>query len=148
MNYLTTVDEEGKLCWKKSGQRITTSTQWKDSPTGIVPIDDEAAPGPPGLVEARPGSKRSVSSEDISSTSDSESAEERADRYVNTNLKTAKGPRKLVHVSPATILNQLLRTSVRKNTWIFVSASPTPVAYIFRWKVFHAWGFTDRPTRG
>ena len=122
MNYLATVDKEGKLCWKKSGQRIDTSTRWKDSPEGIIPVNEEEAPGPPGVVAARPENPTSVSSEDTSSTSDSEDAEERGDRYVNQDLKTVKGPRKLVHVSPATILNQLLRTSVRKNTWIFVSA--------------------------
>lgn len=131
MNYLTTVDKEGKLCWKKSGQRITTSTEWKDTPDGIVPVNDDEAPGPHASVEAPPGRKSSAWSEDISSSSDSEGAEERADRYVNTDLKAAKGHRKMVHVSPATILNQLLRTSVRKNTWIFVSAFSRPLVRIY-----------------
>lgn len=141
MNYLTTVDKEGKLCWKKSGQRITTSTQWKDSPEGIVPVNDDKVPGPPGVVEARPPSQRSVLSEDTSGASDSESAEERADRYVNKDLKAANGPRKIVHVSPATILNQLLRTSVRKNTWIFVSAFSRPwCAYIPVGETVPVWG--------
>lgn len=137
MNYLTTVDNEGKLCWKKSGQRITTSTQWKDSPEGIVPVNTDEVPGPLGVIETRLANKTSISSEDTSSTSDSESVEERADRYVNEDLKIVKGPRKLLHVSPATVMNQLLRTSVRKNTWIFVSASATPNTHIFRFrKVF------------
>lgn len=135
MNYLATVDKEGKLCWKKNGQRIDTSTRWRDSLKGIVPVSEEdATPGPPGVVvTARPGINSGVSSEESSSsssTSESEDAEERGDRYVNQDLKTVKGPRKLVHVSPATILNQLLRTSVRKNTWIFVRGillSPTSV---------------------
>lgn len=125
MNYLATVDKEGKLCWKKSGQRIDTSTHWKDSLKGIVPVnDDDEAPGPPRMIKSQPAQKTSGSSDDTSSTSDSEDAEERGDRYVNKDLQAVKGPRKLVHVSPATILNQLLRTSVRKNTWIFVSAFP------------------------
>lgn len=119
MNYLVTVDKEGKLCWKKTGKRIDTSTKWRDSVHGIVPVEDEA-PGPPGVVDARSMTRVSTSSESTS-TSDAEETEEQGDRYVNQDLKTTKGPRKLVHVSPATILNQLLRTSVRKNTWIFVS---------------------------
>lgn len=149
MNYLTTVDKEGKLCWKKSGQRITTSTQWKDTPEGIVPVNDDEVPGPTASVEAPPGRKSSAWSEDTISSSDSESAEERADRYVNTNLKAAKGPRKMVHVSPATILNQLLRTSVRKNTWIFVSGISRPwCAYFAHGRNCSSVGFIDRLTVG
>ena len=142
MNYLTTVDKEGKLCWKKSGQRITTSTQWKDTPEGIVPVNEDEVPAPSASIEAPPGRKSSAWSEDTISSSDSESAEERADRYVNTDLKAAKGPRKMVHVSPATILNQLLRTSVRKNTWIFVSAFSRPwCAYFSPWEKLFKCGF-------
>lgn len=130
MNYLATVDKEGKLCWKRNGQKIDTSTKWRDSPQGIVPVEDGTAgrpeaveiPGQIGVVEAQPVIRANSSSEDTS-TSDSDDAEERGDRYVNEELQTIKGPRKIVHVSPATILNQLLRTSVRKNTWIFVSTS-------------------------
>lgn len=136
MNYLSTVDKEGKLCWKRSGQRIDTSTKWKDSLQGIVPVDDEA-PGQPGVVEAQPAIKTSTSSEDTG-TSDSDDAEERGDRYVNKDLKATKGPRKIIHVSPATILNQLLRTSVRKNTWIFVSSLPPGVLFLLMGN-FQAW---------
>lgn len=120
MNYLATVDKEGRLCWKRNGQRIDTSTKWRDSDLGIVPVEDEIS-GHPG---APPVARVSTSSED-STTSDSEGVEERGDRYVNKDLKATKGPRKVLHVSPATILNQLLRTSVRKNTWIFVSTHIT-----------------------
>jgi hypothetical protein len=126
MNYLTTVDKEGRLCWKRNGQRIDTSTKWKDSNLGIVPVEDEI-PGHPGAAEAQPVARVSTSTED-STTSGSEGAEERGDRYVNKDLTAIKGPRKMLHVSPATILNQLLRTSVRKNTWIFVSAPTGAVA--------------------
>ena len=118
MNYLATVDKEGRLCWKRNGQRIDTSTKWKDSDHGIVPVDDDT-PGPHGVVEIQPAARVSTSSEGTSASSSGD-AEDNGDRYVNKDLAVAKGPRKLVHVSPATILNQLLRTSVRKNTWIFV----------------------------
>lgn len=151
MNYLATVDQEGKLCWKRNGHRIDTSTKWRDSPQGIVPVEDETAgqpeavelPGKTGVVEAQPVIRASTSSEDTS-TSGSDDAEERGDRYVNKDLQTIKGPRKIVHVSPATILNQLLRTSVRKNTWIFVSASTGAV--MFKWK-FPRMMLTKQPER-
>lgn len=32
-NYLVKVDHEGRLCWAKNGERITTSTDFKDSKT-------------------------------------------------------------------------------------------------------------------
>ncbi len=119
MNYLATVDEEGRLCWKRNGQRINTTTKWRDSIQGMVPVDDEA--GLPGAVAAPAVVARASTSSQDASTSDTDGVEERGDRYVNQDLRSVKGPRKVLHVSPATILNQLLRTSVRKNTWIFVS---------------------------
>lgn len=119
LDYLATVNKEGKLCWKRNGERINTSVKWKDSVHGIVPVEDTT----PGFTPASAEAARSSDSSDDESSDKGESsgAEARKDRYVNQDLKESKGPKKLLHVSPATIFNQLLRTSVRKNTWIFVS---------------------------
>lgn len=122
MNYLTKVDKEGRLCWKRNGIRIDTSVKWKDSIHGIVPVEDSTPEYTPIAAEAAPSARNSDSSSDDDSDSNSDGADARNDRYVNNDLKAAKGPKKLLHVSPATIFNQLLRTSVKKNTWIFVSS--------------------------
>ena len=124
-NYLTTVDKEGRLCWKRNGIRIDTSVEWKDSIHGIVPVEDNTPGYTPAAAEAAPSAGNSDSSSD--DDSDSDDADARNDRYVNKDIKVAKGPKKLLHVSPATIFNQLLRTSVKKNTWIFVSCGKNPV---------------------
>lgn len=120
INYLTTVDKEGRICWKRNGIRIDTSVEWKDSIHGIVPVEDSTPGYTPAAAEAAPSTPHGDSSGDDDNTSDSDESGARRDRYVNNDLKKAKGPKKLLHVSPATIFNQLLRTSVKKNTWIFV----------------------------
>lgn len=122
LNYLTTVDKEGGLCWKRNGLRIDTSIKWKDSINGIVPVGDSTPQYTPASAEA---AHSSGSSGDDSSDGDqgSDGSDARKDRYVNHDLKEAKGAKKVLHVSPGTVFNQLLRTSVRKNTWIFVSYS-------------------------
>lgn len=118
LHYLATVDKEGKLCWKRNGQRIDTSIKWKDSIQGIVPVEDTTPSYAPATAKATPSGDSSSAE---SSDSGDSSVDERKKRYVNEDLKDAKGTRKVLRVSPATIFNQLLRTSVRKNTWIFVS---------------------------
>lgn len=119
LHYLACVDKEGKLCWKRNGQRIDTSVKWKDSVDGIVPVGDTTPVYSPASAEATRSSESS--GDESSDEEDSSGADARKDRYVNQDLKESKGPKKLLHVSPGTIFNQLLRTSVRKNTWIFVS---------------------------
>lgn len=41
LNYLVTIDDQGRLCWAKNGERISTTTEYKDSINGIVPVDDD-----------------------------------------------------------------------------------------------------------
>lgn len=120
LNYLVAVDKEGRLCWKRNGQRIDTSVEWKDSAHGIVPVGDTSTPehAQPAAAEAAPAGR--LPSEDGSNTNSSSSADERRDRYVNRSLEKSPRAKKVLHVSPATILNHLLRKTVKKNTWIFV----------------------------
>ncbi|KAI9842277.1 MAG: hypothetical protein M1837_007346 [Sclerophora amabilis] len=119
MNYLVKIDGEGKLCWAKNGARIDTSERFKDSIHGIVPENDETPPYTPRAEEA--SAQSSTSSSSATSSGPSSAASNRANRYVNQDLKKTKGPRKVKHVSAVTILNHLLRKSVKKNTWIFVA---------------------------
>ena len=104
LNYLTMVDEQGRLCWKKNGIRIDTSVKWKDSVMGIVPAEshiptysENAAAGPPG-----------------NPSSDSDSAQSSGD-------EASKASKKITEVPPDAILDRLVRKSSAKSKWIFVA---------------------------
>lgn len=129
LNYMVKVDEEGRLCWAKNGERISTTIEYKDSVNGIVPVDDDSpAFGPNGQLIHDGQSKnlkdrRRSSLYSISSDSGSEHSDVEGEHYVNEDLKSAKGVSKIKYVSAATILNHLLRSSVKPNSWIFVSCT-------------------------
>ena len=122
LNYLVTVDAEGRLCWAKNGQRITTNDAlYHDSMQGIVPEGDQTT---------RFKSNSSPPSGDSSSEPPSDSEDERsstaesieAEHYANDDFMNATGPAKIAHVSPAVIFNHLMRKSMKKgNKWIFVA---------------------------
>ncbi|KAK3086977.1 hypothetical protein LTR53_019940, partial [Teratosphaeriaceae sp. CCFEE 6253] len=40
VKYLVEIDGQGRFCWVKNGRPVTTSTEFKDSINGIVPVDD------------------------------------------------------------------------------------------------------------
>jgi len=117
LNYLVEVDGEGRLCWARNGERITTSTDYKDSVDGIVPIDD---PTPP-YKRPEPSPPR-TSTETSGSSILSASADDLSPKhYVNHEYDKAKGLAKLKHITPSVIMDHLLRKSVRPNSWIFVA---------------------------
>jgi hypothetical protein len=125
MKYLVKIDDEGRLCWAKNGERISTTPDYKDSLEGIVPKDDKTpAYAPGGTLDG--GAGRPSSSSDSSSSdeehSDVEHSDVEGEHYVNEDLDKAKGMSKIKHVSAATILNHMLRGSVKPNSWIFVSS--------------------------
>lgn len=115
MQYQVRIDSEGRFCWAKNGERITTSTDFKDSVSGIVPKDDSTPAYKPG---GRVGSLSSTSSS--TSSASGEQSDVEGAHYVNEDLNNAKGLAKLKHVSAAAVLNHLLRSSVKPNSWIFV----------------------------
>ncbi|KAI8939875.1 hypothetical protein NX059_003608 [Plenodomus lindquistii] len=122
LNYLVTIDKEGRLCWAKNGERISSTPEYKDSVNGIVPVDDPTpAFGPNGKIldgQSKTIKRNSTSS---SSSSSHDESDVEAEHYVNEDLDQAKGLAKIKHVSAATILNHLLRSSVKPNSWIFVA---------------------------
>lgn len=130
LDYLVKIDKEGRLCWAKNGVRIDTTAEYRDSIHGIVPdTDDTPAYGPAeaevatGLQDGHIHHHRSNSSSSSSSTS-SDSGQEasaRADKYATPDFDQSKWMKNVIHVSAATIFNKLLRSSVKKNTWIFVA---------------------------
>lgn len=115
-NYLVNIDKEGRLCWAKNGEKITTSIEYKDSVTGIVPNDD----GTPAYARESLCSGSSSSPSSLFSRG-SGSVDPAGEHYVNHDMERARGIKKIRHVSAAAILNQLLRGSVKPNSWIFVS---------------------------
>lgn len=130
LNYLVKIDKDGRLCWAKNGARIDTTIHYKDSIHGIVPENDETPPYSRPDGEAATGLQRHSTS---SSSSPSEGEEDsthphhhehtsdRAGKYATPGLDNAKGVKKAKHVSAATVFNKLLRSSVKKNTWIYVA---------------------------
>ncbi|KAL9117339.1 MAG: hypothetical protein Q9187_006126 [Circinaria calcarea] len=121
MDYLVEVDKEGRLCWKRNGARIDTSEEWRDSIHGIVPRGDDTPMFRAAELEGKKGKETPAAkgSSDESEDDEGSDEEDEENRYADSMSK-AKGPKKILHVSPATILNSLLRKSVKKNTWIFV----------------------------
>ncbi|MCJ1402620.1 hypothetical protein MMC11_005840 [Xylographa trunciseda] len=115
VHYMVDVDNTGKLVWARNREHVDTSEQWKDSVLGIVPKDEEV----PDVENLK------FHDDDLISKTEEEAQRKEEDeaerRYPDPpDLKDAKGPRKLFHITPATIMNHLMRSSIKKNTWIFV----------------------------
>ncbi len=121
--YLVKVDSEGRLCWAKNRIRIDTTEKWKDSIHGIVPADDPTPAFHPitngGTRLLADSSTVTGGSADDASQSELEAAQ--AAKYATSEFDEAKGMHKIGHMSASTILDKLLRKSVKKNTWIFVT---------------------------
>ena len=119
LHYMVDVDDTGKLVWARNREHVDTSDQWKDSVLGIVPKDDKT----PEVEDLKLHDADLISkTEEQAQREEEEEAAER--RYPDPpDLKDAKGPRKLFHITPAAIMNHLMRSSIKKNTWIFVSCS-------------------------
>lgn len=136
LHYLVKIDQEGRLCWAKNGERINTTTAYKDSMKGIVPVDDDTPTfGPNGQIQGgQTKVSRRGSTSSSSSTSSGEHSDVEGEHYVNQDLDNAKGLNKIRHVSAAAVLNHLLRSSVKPNSWIFVSTAtngplPSPLTF-------------------
>ncbi|KAL9088720.1 MAG: hypothetical protein Q9165_006029 [Trypethelium subeluteriae] len=116
--YLVSVNKEGLLCWAKNGERISTTVEFKDSVHGIVDKNDST---PTYREAAGANHPDSSDDEDTESEAGSSVVSHEGEHYVNHELEEAKGFRKVQHVSASTIMNHLLRKSVKPNSWIFVA---------------------------
>ncbi|KAL9079885.1 MAG: hypothetical protein Q9157_001287 [Trypethelium eluteriae] len=116
--YLVSVNKEGLLCWAKNGERISTTVDFKDSVHGIVDKNDSTPTYREATGENHPDSS---DDEDTESEAGSSVVSHEGDHYVNHELEEAKGLHKVQHVSASTIMNHLLRKSVKPNSWIFVA---------------------------
>lgn len=111
------IDEEGKLRWAKNNEFVDTAAgHWKDAGdgSGIVPQDGSEVEDTP----RRRDSFNSVSPES-SITSEQDNA---ATHYVGSNEGKTRLSRLLRrHFTLNGLLDRLLRKTVRRNTWIYVS---------------------------
>ncbi|KAI0053342.1 hypothetical protein FA95DRAFT_1481936 [Auriscalpium vulgare] len=114
LNYLVNVDAEGKLHWARNNQLVdTTSGQWKDAGhgQGIVPLEVSDASEPQPLDAP-------VSSDSISSGAMSDAAM----HYVGPPKGNNKVTRAFwKHFTIHGTIDKLLRKTVQRNTWIYVS---------------------------
>lgn len=117
-DYLVKIDKDGLLRWAKNGNRIDTTVKYKDSVRGIVPIDSDV---PEFKFEDEDEAAQDCESDSYTSGEGEEGMRDARQHHENDSLDNAKGRKKVKYVSPATILNKLLRSSVKDNTWIFVA---------------------------
>lgn len=116
--YMVKVGKNGRFIWDKNNIPVTTSTEFKDSIDGIVPMDDET----PTWREVTTGiAPKPTALSDTSSLSGlSSGSEEDATKYVNADFHDAKGLAKVKHLNADALTNHMLRKTTKKNTWIFV----------------------------
>ena len=110
LNYMVTVDSEGKLRWARNNQLVdTTAGHWKDAGQGHGIVPYEVA----DMEELHPPDARASSTSSLSSA---------AMHYVeplheSNNFVRVMKKNLTVHG----LANKLLRKTVRRNTWIYVS---------------------------
>ena len=135
-DYLVRVDETGKLRWAKDGELITSSGErYQDSMHGIVPkgsakvvFEDDSVRRQ--LSDDLHFSQQIASDNNLfpdatfeldetsdnvdSDSNDIDPSHSAGDAKIKSNLRH-------FHVSPGTILNSLLRASVKPGRWIYVA---------------------------
>ncbi|KAI0375279.1 hypothetical protein BV20DRAFT_260531 [Pilatotrama ljubarskyi] len=120
LNYLVTIDSDGKLRWARNGQLVdTTAGRWKDAGggRGIVPYDEPDGDSEPRDSFSAP-SPSSSSSSSISRDADAEMM-----HYVGLH-RQPKNPVKRVLWKNFTLrglFDKMLRKTIKRNTWIYVS---------------------------
>ncbi|KAJ8584698.1 hypothetical protein M405DRAFT_866004 [Rhizopogon salebrosus TDB-379] len=118
MNYLVTIDDQGRLRWARNNVLVdTTEGKWHDlgEGMGIIPQDD---PGKYPPIPPRPrDSFGSASSISVGSRRETE-----ATHYTRPPKgRTRFGRAVRRHFTLKGMMDKLLRKTVRKNTWIYVT---------------------------
>lgn len=124
-NYLVHIDKQGRFYWEKNGNLVYTSTEYKDSIDGIVPVSSDTPTWrqvTTGEAEiGNPNDDEDYSDDGTSFSGMSTGSHEDTSKYTNNELHDAKGLAKLNHLSANAIMNNMLRKTTKKNTWIFVA---------------------------
>lgn len=134
-NYLVALDRDGRLCWAKNGTPVDTSVMVTDTLNEIVPAIDYTTRPPAISAElaqdlSKYDEKKNLSmnsSSFISSLQKYLNKYKKNGKYNNTTayatakLNRTSNAKIIRQISVATIIDRLLRGSVKKNTWIFVA---------------------------
>lgn len=128
MDYLVMADGEGKLCWKKNGDRIDTTTESRDSIHGIVPVGDMTPMFAPVTAATSDSPQSDHSSSEDYSEAGSGIDGTRSNNKISIDKDTdaPQSPNRSKEVSPAALFDHLLKKSGgkkggKKSQWIFVS---------------------------
>jgi len=116
LNYLAQIDSDGKLRWARNGQLVdTTAGRWKDAGggKGIVPLTH---PEPTALQR-----RHSFDSTALSSSASGDEANQAMHYYTGGNISKNPIKRVLWNFTLRGIMDRLLRKTIRRNTWIYVS---------------------------
>ncbi|RKF53777.1 putative iq calmodulin-binding motif protein [Erysiphe neolycopersici] len=134
-NYLVALDRDGRLCWAKNGTLVDTSLMSSDSTNEIVLVTDYTTRLPATSIDLpqdllKYDEKKNLcmnSSSFISCLQKHLNKYKKNGKYSNTTayattkINRTPNPKIIRHISIATIIDRLLRGSVKKNTWIFVA---------------------------
>jgi hypothetical protein len=120
LNYLVEIDDEGRLRWARNHELVdTTAGEWKDSENGKGIIRDAVS-----LRQAlvRGPSLESRESAVSTSTRDSAALDTAAEHYAGTQQGKYWLTREFrKRFTLRGIVDRLLRKTVKRNTWIYVS---------------------------
>ncbi|KAF9535365.1 hypothetical protein CPB83DRAFT_753871, partial [Crepidotus variabilis] len=122
LNYLVKINDDGKLLWSKNDQPVdTTAGNWKDSGDGqgVVP---ESFPTKSKPQEAKRMSKPVPFSRSASGSSSSSEQANAATHYAGDLEGKSRWSRYIRrYFTPRGLMDRLLRKTVQKNTWMYVS---------------------------
>lgn len=122
MNYLVEIDNEGKLRWARNGNLVdTTADRWKDAGSGggIVPADSANEELESPSAAPRESFSAPIPAETLSSS------EQKATRHYVSVGEPSNPARRFFwkYFTIHGLLDKLLRKTIRRNTWIYVSVS-------------------------
>ncbi|KAI6889698.1 hypothetical protein KC359_g384 [Hortaea werneckii] len=119
-DYLVRIDKEGKLRWQKNDELITTSGElYRDSIQGIV-AKDSSVPAWAYEQDYLLDPPNTSSPDDDEASTHTSTTTISSNKTQRNHQEKKKKPKTPLRVSPATILNHLLRASVKPGTWIYV----------------------------
>ena len=119
------IDSEGKLRWAKSGELVdTTADGWKDAGNGqgIIPVETSDK-----VLDHRSSSQHS-----LSTPVNEEERDAQLHYYFGSRSKGSRIKAWLWRtLTPRGLLERLLRKTLQRNTWIYVSVSDVHVPHLF-----------------
>ena len=121
LNYLVQIDSDGKLRWAKTGELVdTTAGHWKDAGDGrgIIPLTNPS----------RTALEHRTSFEATATRSSSSIASEEHDAQMHYYLGPVPAGSRFKawlwrNLTPRGLMERLLRKTLQRNTWIYVSVS-------------------------